>query len=109
MIVNWMMDAQGILLAENPTPEPTPTFDPNQVTPGVVGFFVIAVFFVVCALLVWNLIMRVSRMSHRSQVRAELAREKAQAEGREVTEADEAAAGVFRHEDERPAKTGEDR
>lgn len=99
MIEHWMMDAAIAWTANNPTPSPTPTFDPNKVTPGVLGFSVIAIFFVICALLVWNLVRRVSRMSHRSQVRAELAREKARAEGRELDPNDPDAAGIFRPDD----------
>ena len=99
MIEHWMMDAAIAWTANNSTPSPTPTFDPNKVTPGVLGFSVIAIFFVICALLVWNLIMRVSRMSHRSQVRAELALEKARAEGRDLGANDPDAEGIFRQDD----------
>lgn len=63
-----------------PTPEPTPTFDPDTITPGVTGFLVTAVFFVACGLLAWGLIRRVSRLSHRERVRAELEAERERAD-----------------------------
>ena len=71
--------ARGVAaLAEDPTPSPTPAFNEDDVTPGVVGFVVTALFFVACALLVWSLIRRVSRLQHRERVRAELEAERRQ-------------------------------
>lgn len=56
-----------------PTPPvPTPSFDPDEVTPGPIGFAFIFLTFVVVALIAFDLIRRVRRVKHREQVRAKL-------------------------------------
>lgn len=71
-------DALAAAVTTPATPAPTPSYDPNAITPGITGFVVTALFFVACALLVWSLIRRVSRMTHRERVRAELEAEREQ-------------------------------
>lgn len=56
-----------------PTPPvPTPSFNPDDVTPGPIGFAFIFLTFVVVALIAFDLIRRVRRVKHREQVRAKL-------------------------------------
>lgn len=70
------LGALGMRVATaTPTPSPTPPFNPNDVTPGVLGFVMTALLFVAVGLLVWRLIVRVSRHDHRMRVRRELEQE----------------------------------
>ncbi|WP_291038676.1 hypothetical protein [Herbiconiux sp.] len=75
-----------IVAAAVATEENTP--DPDQVTPGVVGF--IATFFVaaVTVLLVIDMVRRVRRVTYRAQVREQL-----EAEARDAAAAEAGAAG----------------
>lgn len=63
-----------VLLAEMSTPSPTPTpgFDPNSVTPGVIGFVAIFVVALVVVLLIFDMVRRVRRVNYRAQVNEEL-------------------------------------
>ncbi len=71
-----VLGALGMRVATaTPTPSPTPPFNPNDVTPGVLGFVMTALLFVAVGLLVWRLIVRVSRHDHRMRVRRELVQE----------------------------------
>ena len=58
------------------TPSPTPAYDPNLVTPGVVGF--IAIFLVAAAtvLLMLDLSRRVRRTRYRGEIREKLEAER---------------------------------
>ena len=70
------MSVLGIVLAAA-TPSPTPTpYDPNLVTPGVVGF--IAIFLVAAAtvLLMLDLSRRVRRTRYRGEIREKLEAER---------------------------------
>ena len=65
-----------LLAAAPPTPTPLP-FDPNAVTPGVIGFGFTFVVFLVVGLIAWDLLRRVRNAKYREQVRDELAAEAA--------------------------------
>jgi hypothetical protein len=62
------------------TPSPTPTVDPNLVSPGPAGFAVIAVLAVVVILLVWDMMRRIRRGRYRADIREELDAEQAAAQ-----------------------------
>ncbi|MFA4841246.1 MAG: hypothetical protein WC580_06035 [Agrococcus sp.] len=54
--------------------EPLP-FDPNQVTPGVIGFAVTAIIAVVVILLLWDFNRRVRRINDRADAKARIEEE----------------------------------
>lgn len=54
-------------------------FDPNTVTPGVVGFFAVFIIAVITVLLIFDMQRRIRRTRYRSEVAAELDAEEAQA------------------------------
>ena len=54
------------------TPTPTPSIDPNLVTPGVWGFVAIALIALVVIALVYDMMRRIRRGRYRAQVREEL-------------------------------------
>lgn len=75
-----------------PTPSPTELpYNPDDVTPGVVGFLFTFVIFVLVALLCWDLIRRVRRVKYRAEIRerleAELAEREAAGEGADAAAA----------------------
>ncbi len=79
MIPIWMLD---------PTPTPLPAFegDPNQVTPGVIGFAVTFLIAIVTVLLVIDMTRRVRRIRYRAEVREQLEAEAAlESEGSSVS------------------------
>lgn len=53
-------------------PTPTPTVDPELVTPGPVGFTIMAVLVLLVAVLIWDMLRRVRRVRYRAEVREEL-------------------------------------
>lgn len=55
-----------------PTPSPTPSLDPNLVTPGVWGFVAIAFIAVAVIALIFDMMRRIRRGRYRDDVRAEL-------------------------------------
>lgn len=67
-----------ILLSLAASPLPTPTFNPDDVTPGPIGFAFIFLTFVLVALIALDLIRRVRRVRHREQVREKLTAELAE-------------------------------
>lgn len=62
----------ALLSAADPVPTPTPTVDPNLVTPGPIGFAAIAVVVVFVIFLIWDMQRRVRRTRYRDEVREEL-------------------------------------
>jgi len=68
------MHALAGLLAAAPTvtPSPTPTVNPDLVTPGPGGFVAIAFLAVAVVLLVWDMLRRIRRARYREEVVAEL-------------------------------------
>lgn len=65
------------------TPGPDEGFDPNTVTPGVVGFVVTFVFAVAVVLLVISMVRRTRRVVYRAEVNERLDAEEAAAAERE--------------------------
>lgn len=80
---------EAILAAVTPTP--TPTVDPNLVTPGPAGFVIVAVIVVLAAVLIWDMQRRIRRVRYREEVRAELDAEEAADQGSRADEAPGAA------------------
>lgn len=76
-LVEW-----GMLLAEGATPEPTPTFDPKDVTPGPGGFFAIFLITVLGILLIIDMARRVRKVGYRAQVQDEMEAESGAADPR---------------------------
>lgn len=66
-------------LAATPIPTPTPTVDPQLVTPGPEGFTVIAILVVLVALLVADMLRRVRRTRYRAEANEALDAEEAAA------------------------------
>lgn len=66
-----------------PTPSPVPTsgVDADLVTPGVWGFVVTFLLVVVVVLLIIDMTRRIRRVTHRAQVKEQLAAETAAEEG----------------------------
>jgi len=66
-----------IALATSPPPAPSPSLrpglDPNQVTPGLLGFLLTAFIVVLTALLIVDMVRRVRRVRYRAQVEQERA------------------------------------
>jgi len=58
--------------------EDKPMFDPNSVTPGVVGFLVTFVFMVLIVLLIRDMVRRVRRTQYRAEVNERLDAEEAE-------------------------------
>jgi hypothetical protein len=59
-------------LATTPTPTPTLEIDPNDVTPGPAGFFVVALLAAAVFLLIFDMQRRVRRVNHRAEIRERL-------------------------------------
>ncbi|MFV0374777.1 hypothetical protein [Microbacterium sp.] len=68
------------------TPTPTPTIDPEQVTPGFVGFAAIAILAVAVVFLLIDMLRRVRRGRYRLEIAEQLDEELAQ--GRDAGEQD---------------------
>lgn len=80
-------------LAELAAPSPTPLpYDPDDVTPGVVGFLFTFVIFLLVGAIAWDLLRRVRNMRYREEVRAKLEAEVA-AKASSAGSPDRAAAG----------------
>lgn len=59
-------------LATTPTPSPTSTVNPDNVTPGVAGFIGTAVIVLAVVLLLIDMLRRIRRARYRSEVREDL-------------------------------------
>lgn len=64
--------------------EAEPTFDPNDVTPGVAGFLLTIVIMGIVVLLVFDMVRRVRRVNYRSEIRERLEAEAAAEAGAET-------------------------
>jgi hypothetical protein len=62
-----------------------PDFDPNSVTPGVIGFVVTILFMGAVLLLVTDMVRRVRRTQYRQQVQEKLAAEREAAAGTDAS------------------------
>jgi hypothetical protein len=71
-----------VLWFDIPTPSPSPTsgVDADLVTPGVWGFLVTFLLVVAVVLLIIDMTRRIRRVTHRAQVREQLAAEAAAAD-----------------------------
>ncbi len=75
-------------LATTPTPSGTPGVDPEDVTPGFIGFVAIAVLAVAVVFLLIDMLRRIRRAGYRADVNEQLdAEEKAAAEARDAERA----------------------
>lgn len=72
-----MIHALHALLLEIDTPPTPPAFegDPNQVTPGVVGFIITAAIAIITVLLVLDMVRRIRRVRYRAAVQDDIAAE----------------------------------
>jgi len=68
------------LWAATPTPSPTPPFDENSVTPGVVGFIVTLAMIVAVIVLLISMTRRVRRVNYRAEIAERLDAEEASGE-----------------------------
>jgi hypothetical protein len=59
-------------LASTPSPTPSLTIDPNDVTPGPAGFFIVALLAAAVFLLIFDMQRRVRRVNHRAEIRERL-------------------------------------
>lgn len=69
-----------------PSPSPSPAFDPDTVTPGAWGFVAVAFIAVAVILLVWDMLRRIRRARYREEVAAELDAEEAAAGARQAAD-----------------------
>lgn len=60
------------IVAATSVPTPSMTVDPNLVTPGPIGFALMAVLAIVVALLLWDMLRRIRRAGYRSQISEQL-------------------------------------
>lgn len=65
-----MISLISVVLAVTPTP--APDFDPNTVTPGVVGFIVIFLLAVATLLLGVDVVRRIRRTTYRAEIKERL-------------------------------------
>lgn len=55
--------------ASTPTPSPTPQFNPDTVTPGLVGFGITFLIAVAVVLLIIDMVRRIRRVRYRDEIR----------------------------------------
>lgn len=92
--------------ATTATPEPTPAeFDPNLVTPGVVGFIATAIFIIAVVFLAVDMGRRMRRVRYREEARRRIAAELEEQTGlaEPSTARPDGADGDGADEDEAPA------
>ncbi|CDK00147.1 conserved hypothetical protein [Microbacterium sp. C448] len=73
------------------TPSPTPVVepDPELVTPGFLGFAIVAILVVAVVLLVWDMQRRIRRARYRAEIDAELDAEQQAAAAVEASDTDD--------------------
>ncbi|QWT23743.1 hypothetical protein KPL76_13815 [Subtercola sp. PAMC28395] len=67
------------LLADDSTPSPSPTFNPDTVTPGTIGFVITLFVAVGAVLLIIDMVRRIRRVNLKQQVKEKLDAEEAAA------------------------------
>jgi hypothetical protein len=67
-------------LAATPTPTPVPSVNPNDVTPGPIGFTAIALVGLAVVLLILDMVRRIRRVRYRAEIAEKLDAEQAAAE-----------------------------
>ncbi len=65
-----MISLISVVLAATPTP--APDFDPNTVTPGVIGFIVVLLLAVATLLLGLDVVRRIRRTTYRAEIKERL-------------------------------------
>lgn len=75
--------------AAGATPNPAQTVDPTLVTPGPIGFVVIAVLALAVIVLIWDMMRRIRRGRVRADIDEELAAEEQAAAATRATEVDD--------------------
>ena len=81
-------------LATTPTPSPTSTVNPDNVTPGVAGFIGTAVIVLAVVLLLLDMLRRIRRAGYRADISAQLDAEQRDAESRDAEQRDAEARGT---------------
>jgi len=69
-----------LFLSSTPVPTPSPTIDPDLVTPGTAGWVVVALLAVAVVLLAIDMLRRVRRVKYRAEANEALDAEQAAAE-----------------------------
>lgn len=100
----------ALALAASAVPVPEPTVDPTLVTPGPIGFVVIAVLALAVVALIWDMMRRIRRGRVRADINEELEAEQQADAATRATETDDQDidAGASKgptHGDETPPKT----
>ncbi|HWV49510.1 MAG TPA: hypothetical protein VN035_08645 [Microbacterium sp.] len=72
--------------SDTPMPTPSMTVNPDDVTPGFIGFAAIVVVLIAVVLLIWDMNRRIRRVRYREEVREELDAEEAAARESEAGE-----------------------
>ncbi|TFD28177.1 MULTISPECIES: hypothetical protein [Cryobacterium] len=72
----------NVVLAVTPTPDPN--FDPNTVTPGVIGFVVFFLIAAATVLLCLDVVRRIRRTTYRAEIRERLQAEQAERDADEI-------------------------
>ena len=72
----------NVVLAVTPTPDPN--FDPNTVTPGVIGFVVFFLIAAATVLLCLDVVRRIRRTTYRAEIKERLQAEQAERDGDEI-------------------------
>lgn len=65
-------------LASTPTPTPSLEVDPNDVTPGPAGFFIVALLAAAVFLLIFDMQRRIRRVNHKAEISERLQAEVAE-------------------------------
>ena len=76
----------NVVLAVTPTPDPN--FDPNTVTPGVIGFVVFFLIAAATVLLCLDVVRRIRRTTYRAEIKERLQAEQAERDGDEIARND---------------------
>lgn len=77
------------LTSTTPIPTPSMTVDPELVSPGPLGFVVIAIIVLAVVLLIWDMMRRIRRGRVRADINEQLDAEAQAAEAVEATETDD--------------------
>jgi hypothetical protein len=85
-----MQHALATLVVAAATPSPVPTVDPDLVTPGPIGFAVIAFVAVAVVFLVWDMMRRIRRARIRAEIGEQLDAEEAALRGDDPSAGDSA-------------------
>ena len=72
----------NVVLAVTPTPDPN--FDPNTVTPGVIGFVVFFLIAAATVLLCLDVVRRIRRTTYRAEIKERLRAEQAERDADEI-------------------------